>query len=80
MLPARRDIDARLIVGSVIFGAGWGLVGLCPGPAVAALGVDGAGAVVFVLAMLAGMAGYYLTFQRAGPGQLVHGSAAKAKP
>ena len=60
MLPARRDIDARLILGAVIFGAGWGLVGLCPGPAVAALGVDGSGAVVFVLAMLAGMAAHNL--------------------
>jgi uncharacterized membrane protein YedE/YeeE len=80
MLPARREIDVRLILGAVVFGAGWGLVGLCPGPAVAVLGVDGLSAAVFVLAMLAGMAGYYLTFQRAGPGQLVHGSAAKAKP
>ena len=64
MLPARRDIDARLILGAVVFGAGWGLVGLCPGPAVAALGVDGLSAVVFVLAMLAGMAGYQLWFEQ----------------
>jgi uncharacterized membrane protein YedE/YeeE len=64
MLPARRDIDARLILGAVVFGAGWALVGLCPGPAVAALGVDGLGAVAFILAMLAGMAGYHLWFER----------------
>jgi uncharacterized membrane protein YedE/YeeE len=63
-LPARHDIDARLILGAVVFGTGWGLVGLCPGPAVAALGVDGLGAVVFILAMLAGMAGYHLWFER----------------
>ncbi|MCU0893678.1 MAG: YeeE/YedE family protein [Rhodospirillales bacterium] len=57
-LPTRRNIDARLILGAILFGAGWGLVGLCPGPAVAVLGVDGLGAVVFILAMLAGMVAY----------------------
>ncbi|MGZ8407312.1 MAG: DUF6691 family protein [Caulobacteraceae bacterium] len=63
-LPARRAFDVRLILGAILFGAGWGLVGLCPGPAVAALGVDGLGAVVFVLAMLVGMAGYHLWIKR----------------
>ncbi len=62
-VPTRRDIDARLITGATVFGAGWGLVGLCPGPAVAVLGVDGIGAVAFVVAMLAGMAGYHLAFR-----------------
>lgn len=69
MLPARSDIDARLILGAVLFGAGWALVGLCPGPAVAVLGVDGLGAVVFVLAMLAGMAAYHLWFERHRTGE-----------
>lgn len=64
MLPARRAIDVRLILGAMLFGAGWGLVGLCPGPAVAALGVDGLGAVVFVLAMLVGMAGYHSVVEK----------------
>jgi uncharacterized membrane protein YedE/YeeE len=59
-LPARHDIDARLILGAIVFGAGWGLVGLCPGPAVAVLAVDGWGAVAFAVAMLAGMAAYHL--------------------
>lgn len=63
-VPTRRDVDARLILGATIFGAGWGLVGLCPGPAVAVLGVDGLGAAIFVIAMLAGMAGYQLGFER----------------
>ncbi|HSO43811.1 MAG TPA: DUF6691 family protein [Rhodospirillales bacterium] len=63
-LPTRRDIDARLIMGAVVFGAGWGLVGLCPGPALAVAGVDGVGAVVFVLAMLAGMAGHHFALVR----------------
>jgi len=55
-LPARRDIDARLVGGSVVFGIGWGLAGFCPGPAVVAVGAGYGKAVVFVLAMLAGMA------------------------
>ncbi|MCA0204669.1 MAG: hypothetical protein LCH92_10020 [Proteobacteria bacterium] len=48
-------IDAPLLGGSVLFGAGWALAGFCPGPAVAALGWSGASGLTFVLAMLAGM-------------------------
>ena len=57
-LPNRRDIDARLIGGSVAFGVGWGLAGFCPGPALVSLasGVDQAA--VFVAAMLSGMVVY----------------------
>lgn len=55
-LPTARDIDRPLVVGSTIFGIGWGLVGLCPGPAVAALALDPLGVALFVIAMLAGMA------------------------
>lgn len=69
LLPGRHDIDARLILGSVLFGAGWGLVGLCPGPAVAVVGVDGLGAVVFLLAMLVGMAAYHLWLERRNSGR-----------
>lgn len=47
-------IDRRLLVGSVLFGIGWGLAGYCPGPALANLAHGGADAVVFVVAMLAG--------------------------
>jgi uncharacterized membrane protein YedE/YeeE len=54
-LPSRRDIDARLIAGSGVFGVGWGLAGFCPGPALVAFGAGYDQAVVFVLAMLAGM-------------------------
>ena len=55
--PARPDprLDRRLVVGAVLFGAGWGLVGLCPGPALASLSYGGAGGLVFLVAMLAGM-------------------------
>jgi hypothetical protein len=54
-LPERGAVDLRLILGSILFGIGWGLVGFCPGPAIAALGLDGWKAPIFVLAMLAGM-------------------------
>src|ERR687887_373276 len=59
-LPTSRRVDARLIGGSVAFGIGWGLAGFCPGPALVALGTGNTKAVVFVLAMLAGMIGYEL--------------------
>ena len=55
-LHTARNIDRRLVLGSVVFGAGWGLAGFCPGPAVVALGAGQDKAVVFVIAMLAGMA------------------------
>jgi len=54
-LPATRPIDARLISGAAIFGVGWGLAGLCPGPAVADISLGLRGVLVFVAAMLAGM-------------------------
>ncbi len=49
------EFDRRLIVGSVLFGVGWGLAGLCPGPAVASISYGGAGGLVFMAAMLVGM-------------------------
>jgi uncharacterized membrane protein YedE/YeeE len=55
LLPTSRTIDARLAVGSVLFGVGWGLAGICPGPALVALGAGYAKALVFVAAMVAGM-------------------------
>ena len=55
-LPQRRDIDYRLLGGSVVFGIGWGLAGFCPGPALVSFGSGQDKAAVFVLAMLAGMA------------------------
>lgn len=55
-LPARDDIDKRLIVGSLVFGAGWGLAGFCPGPALVALGTGSLKAAIFVASMLGGMA------------------------
>jgi uncharacterized protein len=55
-LPTSKAIDARLISGSLLFGVGWGLAGLCPGPAIANLGYLDWRAALFVLAMAAGMA------------------------
>lgn len=57
-LPARSDIDRRLVLGGLGFGIGWGLAGFCPGPALVALGAGELKAVVFVAAMLAGMAAF----------------------
>jgi uncharacterized membrane protein YedE/YeeE len=54
-LPSARHIDRRLILGSVLFGVGWGVAGLCPGPALVSIGTGQIKAVVFVSAMVAGM-------------------------
>lgn len=54
-LPTSRHIDKRLVIGSLVFGAGWGLAGFCPGPAVVSLATGQREAMLFVLAMLAGM-------------------------
>ncbi|AYG45041.1 YeeE/YedE family protein [Pseudomonas sp. Leaf58] len=54
-LPSRRDIDRRLVGGSVVFGVGWGLAGVCPGPALVLLPGGYWQAWLFVAAMLTGM-------------------------
>lgn len=54
-LPSSDVIDQPLVLGSLLFGAGWGLAGFCPGPALVSLGAGQPKAAVFVLAMLAGM-------------------------
>lgn len=63
-LPTKSDIDGRLVLGSLLFGAGWGLAGFCPGPALVAMGAGQSKAVVFVIAMLAGMAVFELLEKR----------------
>jgi uncharacterized protein len=55
-LPTNRSIDRRTVLGSLAFGVGWGLAGFCPGPALVALGAGETKAIVFVGAMIAGMA------------------------
>jgi hypothetical protein len=54
--PAARPVDRRLVAGSALFGVGWGLVGLCPGPAVVDLATGPVAVVLFICAMLAGAA------------------------
>ena len=54
-LPGKREIDGRLVGGSLLFGVGWGVAGICPGPALAMLLSGRWQVVLFVLAMLAGM-------------------------
>ncbi len=59
-LPTRKDIDGRLILGSAIFGVGWGLGGYCPGPAFTSVGARSEEAFTFGLAMLIGVGAYQL--------------------
>lgn len=54
-LPTSRDVDARLLVGAAAFGIGWGIAGLCPGPALVALASGSGDAWLFAASMLAGM-------------------------
>jgi len=54
-LPGTSVIDGKLISGSVLFGAGWGIAGLCPGPAIGALVIEPVSAGIFVGSMLGGM-------------------------
>ena len=61
-LPTRRDIDTSLIAGAALFGLGWGMVGLCPGPAVAALFRADTSIFIFMLAMLGGIVVQRLMF------------------
>ena len=62
-LPSSRHLDRRLVLGSVVFGIGWGIGGICPGPGMVALAMGEPKAVVFVVAMLAGM-GLFEVFER----------------
>lgn len=59
-LPKAGRIERRLVIGSLLFGIGWGLAGFCPGPALVALGMGEVKALVFVLAMLAGMGIFHI--------------------
>jgi len=56
--PTKTGIDRPLVAGAALFGVGWGLVGLCPGPALESLATGSPGIIVFVIAMAAGMVGH----------------------
>jgi len=66
VLPTRADIDGPLIFGAALFGLGWGLVGLCPGPAVTGLVAGDPRQWLFVAAMVVGMS-IHRTYERSCP-------------
>jgi len=57
-LPTSTAIDKRLVIGGLLFGAGWGLAGFCPGPALVSMASGQAQALIFVAAMVVGMIGF----------------------
>lgn len=63
-LPSKREIDRRLILGSLAFGIGWGLAGFCPGPGIVAAGALKSGGILFVLCMIGGMWVFHWLEQR----------------
>ncbi|WP_306397187.1 YeeE/YedE family protein [Telluria beijingensis] len=67
-LPTATRIDRRLLVGSLVFGGGWGLAGYCPGPAVVSLLAGGLEPLLFFLGMVAGMGAYELLERRGAHG------------
>jgi uncharacterized membrane protein YedE/YeeE len=71
-MPTATQIDRRLVLGSLAFGAGWGLAGYCPGPALASLLSGSSKPVIFVIAMLAGMGIFELLERRAQARQHKH--------
>ena len=60
-LPTRADIDRRLALGAAIFGVGWGLAGICPGPGTVSAAAGSGSAAVFIAAMLGGIALHWMT-------------------
>ena len=69
-VPPPRALDRRLVGGAIVFGIGWGLAGICPGPALVLLGAGRSEGLVFVVAMLAGMAAFEI-LERRGRAKLV---------
>jgi uncharacterized protein len=64
-IPTNNRIDARLIAGGLLFGAGWGIAGLCPGPAIVVAASGATPVIAFVVAMLAGIAMHDLLMPKA---------------
>jgi len=57
-MPTKQDIDRKVIVGGLVFGIGWGIAGICPGPALVLLGAGSKQGVIFLIAMLIGIVLY----------------------
>ena len=70
-LPTSDVIDKRLVIGGLLFGAGWGLAGFCPGPALVSMAAGQEKALIFVAAMVIGMVGFELITERAAAIQSV---------
>ena len=66
--PANKKINPSLLIGAGLFGLGWGLVGICPGPAIVQMIISGWPAVLFVIAMLVGMVSATQIMQKLSPG------------
>ena len=78
-VPSRRArIDAKLLMGAALFGVGWGLSGLCPGPAIVSIASGQLGAIVFVASMIAGMA-IHRSVARAASGAGARGASAEER-
>ena len=75
-LPTASAIDSRLLAGSALFGAGWGVAGFCPGPGLVALGMGEPKALVFVAAMLVGMVIFSWLEKRKSPAAVNAANAA----
>ena len=54
LIPTNKQIDKKLIIGSILFGSGWGLIGLCPGPAITSLALANISSIIFVISMFTG--------------------------
>jgi len=65
-LPRNNTVDNRLIGGSLVFGAGWGLGGFCPGPGLVSLGMGYSGGIIFALSMVVGMLAFELIQKNSG--------------
>jgi len=76
--PTRTDIDAQLLIAGGLFGIGWGLVGLCPGPALVNLTGLSFPVIAFVVAMAIGMVGYDVSLQRGGAPAIVEQASVPA--
>jgi uncharacterized membrane protein YedE/YeeE len=72
-VPPKAPVDARLLAGAVLFGVGWGLAGYCPGPAIVGVGSGLGSALVFVVAMVAGV-GLFAAGSRAVPALFARGA------
>ena len=70
-MPRKQDIDKRLVIGSLLFGAGWGLAGFCPGPALVSVAAGQSKAALFVVFMLIGMLIFEFAERRAQAAQAV---------